>query len=43
MYYTSIPEKIQNAKKNHAIIRVITEDKPTKAISVMIKRLNAAR
>ncbi|WP_101476628.1 helix-turn-helix domain-containing protein [Candidatus Nitrosotalea bavarica] len=42
MYYTSIPEKIQNAKKNHAIIRVITEDKPTKAISEMIKRLNAS-
>jgi HTH-type transcriptional regulator, sugar sensing transcriptional regulator len=41
MYYTSIPEKILNAKKNHAVIRIITEDKPTKTISEMIKRLNA--
>ena len=42
MYYTSIPEKILDAKKNKTIIRVITEDKPTKAVSEMIKRLNAS-
>lgn len=41
MYYTSMPEKILNAKKNNATIRVITEDKPTKVISEIIKRLNA--
>ncbi len=42
MYYTSMPEKILSAKKNDVTIRVITEDKPTKVISEMIKRLNAS-
>lgn len=41
MYYTSLPEKILSAKKNDTIIRIVTEDRPTKVISEMIKRLNA--
>ena len=42
MYYTSIPEKLQSAKKNHSTIRIITEDKPTKAVIEMIKSFNAS-
>ena len=42
MYYTSMPENILDAKKRNVTVRVITEDKPTKVISEMIKRLNAS-
>jgi hypothetical protein len=42
MYYTSMPEKILDAKKRNVTVRIITEDRPTKVISEMIKRLNAS-
>ncbi|MDE1770192.1 MAG: hypothetical protein KGI28_06540 [Thaumarchaeota archaeon] len=42
MYYTSIPDKLQSAKKRHATIRIITEDKPTKSTVQMIKSFNAS-
>lgn len=42
MYYTSMPEKILDARKNDVTVRVITEDKSTKVISEMIRRLNAS-
>lgn len=41
MYYTSLPEKLLRAKQNGTIVRIITEYKPTKIISEILKRFNA--